>query len=69
MMAELDTKSDLLAMKQELQNSIGSVGHSIDRLTECVEMRLEILELRLTLRFGAMMVVAIWALAIILKHT
>src|ERR1043166_5097766 len=58
MMAELGTKSHLQAMKQELQNSIESVGHSIDRLIEGVRMRLEILELRLTLRFGTMMVVA-----------
>jgi hypothetical protein len=48
-MAELATKADLLAVKQELQNSIDT------------------LSLRLTVRLGAMVVVAIGALAAILK--
>ena len=66
-MVELGTNSDLPAMKQEPQNSIESMGHSIDSLIDRVEMRLEILELRLTLRIGAMMVLAMWFLVILVK--
>jgi len=52
-MAELVTKSDLLATKQELQTSIKTLE--------------ETLSLRLTVRLGAMIVVAIGTLAAILK--
>lgn len=52
-MVELATKADLLAAKQELQTSIKTLE--------------ETLSLRLTVRLGAMIVVAIGALATILK--
>ena len=54
-MAELVTKADLLATKQELQTELRS---SIETLT-----------LRLTVRLGAMPAVAIGALATIMKLT
>jgi hypothetical protein len=52
-MAELVTKSDLLAVKQELQTELRT--------------SLEAQTLRLTVRLGAMIAVAIGALATILK--
>ena len=52
-MAELVTKTDLLAVKQELQTEIRTSN--------------ETLGLRLTVRLGAMLVVAIGALATIMK--
>jgi hypothetical protein len=55
-MAELVTKTDLLATKQELQSSITELRHNMDTQT-----------LRLTVRLGAMVVVAIGALATIMK--
>jgi hypothetical protein len=59
-MAELVTKSDLLATEQRLQTefraSVAALRASIETLT-----------LRLTVRLGAMLVVAIGALATILK--
>jgi len=83
-MAELVTKPDLLATKQELQNSIEVLKNNletridmlkanletrIDTLQINLETRIETLSLRLTLRLGAMVVVAIGALATILKLT
>ena len=61
-MAELVTKADLLATKQELQTEIRSAF---------AELRSSIgaLNLRLTVRFGAMLAVAIGALATIMKLT
>jgi hypothetical protein len=50
------TKADLLATKQELQGSIAELRNA-----------LETQSLRLTVRLGAMLVVAIGALAAILK--
>jgi hypothetical protein len=53
-------KADLLAVKQELQTEFRT---SIDKL----DNKIETLNLRLTVRLGAMIVVAIGALATILK--
>jgi hypothetical protein len=50
------TKADLLATKQELRSSIDELRNSIETQS-----------LRLTVRLGAMLVVAIGALAAILK--
>lgn len=52
-MAELVTKNDLLAAKQELQTSMKTLE--------------ETLSLRLTVRLGAMIVVGVGTLAAILK--
>jgi hypothetical protein len=61
-MAELVTKADLLATKQELQTELRS---SIAELRSSMETQ----TLRLTVRLGAMLAVAIGALATILKFT
>jgi gas vesicle protein len=79
-MAELVTKTDLVATKQELQTEFRSVSaelrNSIAELR--TELRHSIAEvrndmntqaLRMTVRLGAMLVVAIGALATILKLT
>jgi hypothetical protein len=55
-MAELAHRTDLLATKQELQTDIAELRHDM-----------ETQNLRLTVRLGAMLVVAIGALATILK--
>jgi len=79
-MAELVVKADLLATKQELQNTIAvtkqELQSSIDTLKNSLETRINNLEtrmdtlgLRLTLRLGAIVVVALGALATILKLT
>jgi hypothetical protein len=59
-MVELATKADLLATKQELRSSI-------DELRTELRNTIETQSLRLTVRLGAMLVVAIGALAAILK--
>jgi hypothetical protein len=59
-MAELVTKSDL---QVALQAAIAPLDRKIDKL----ETNIENLSLRLTLRLGAMVVVAIGALATLLK--
>jgi hypothetical protein len=68
-MAELVTKTDLLATKQELQtefrNTFAELRSSIFELRNNVETQ----TLRLTVRFGAMLAVAIGALATIMKLT
>jgi hypothetical protein len=55
-MAELAHRTDLLATKQELQTDIAELRHDM-----------ETQNLRLTVRLGAMLVVAIGALATIMK--
>jgi hypothetical protein len=57
-MAELATRADLLALRQDLLATERKLQNSIDTQT-----------LRLTVRFGAMLVVAIGALATLLKLT
>jgi hypothetical protein len=57
-MAELATRADLLALKQDLLATEQKLQNSIETQT-----------LRLTVRFGAMLVVAIGALATLLKLT
>jgi hypothetical protein len=59
-MAELVTKTDLLATEQKLQTGL---QHTKQELQSSIET----LSLRLTVRFGAMLVVAIGALATIMK--
>jgi hypothetical protein len=59
-MVELATKADLLATKHELRSSI-------DELRTELRNNIETQSLRLTVRLGAMLVVAIGALAAILK--
>ena len=74
-MAELVTKSDLLGAKQELQtefrNSIGELRNelrnSVTELRNELHNTAETLSLRLTVRLGAMMAVALGALATIMK--
>jgi hypothetical protein len=60
MMAELATKSDLLAIKNDLLATEQRLQTSIKTLEET-------LTLRLTVRLGAMLVVCVGALATILK--
>jgi hypothetical protein len=82
MMAELVTKADLLAVKQELQTELRSTRQELQselrstRQELQTELRTGIAELhskidtqtlRLTVRLGAMLAVAIGALATILK--
>jgi hypothetical protein len=59
-MAELVTKTDLLATEQKLQTGL---QHTKQELQNSIET----LSLRLTVRFGAMLVLAIGALATIMK--
>jgi hypothetical protein len=61
------TKADLLATKQELRSSIDELRTELR--TSIVELRnnIDTQSLRLTVRLGAMLVVAIGALAAILK--
>jgi hypothetical protein len=59
-MAELVTKTDLLATEQKLQTGL---QHTKQELQNSIET----LSLRLTVRFGAILVVAIGALATIMK--
>ena len=75
-MAELVTKNDLLATKQELQTELRSLA--ADVRTSIAELRSNVAELRsnmdtqtlrLTVRLGAMLAVAIGALATIMKLT
>jgi hypothetical protein len=80
-MAELATKSDLLAVKQELQTEIrtsiadvridlGDLRTSIGELRNNIaglDTRIDTQTLRLTVRLGAMLAVAIAALATIMK--
>jgi hypothetical protein len=61
-MPELVTKTDLLATQQELRASFAAFQTELNA-------NLEILTLRLTLRFGVMWAAAIWALLIIVKLT
>jgi hypothetical protein len=73
-MVELATKADLLATKQELRSSIDELRTELR--TSVTELRGSIAELRnnidtqslrLTVRLGAMLAVAIGALAALLK--
>ncbi|APJ77633.1 hypothetical protein [Escherichia coli] len=54
--AEVATKRDLNDVKTELKNDIAAIDAKIDKLT-----------LQLTVRFGGMLVVAVGALAAIMK--
>ncbi|EEQ1518294.1 DUF1640 domain-containing protein [Escherichia coli] len=54
--AEVATKRDLNDVKTELKNDIAAIDAKIDKLT-----------LQLTVRFGGMLVVAVGALAAIIK--
>jgi hypothetical protein len=63
-MVELATKSDLLATEQRLQTELRTTEQ---RLQTAIETLKETLTLRLTVRLGAMLVIAIGALATILK--
>jgi hypothetical protein len=67
MMAELATKSDLLATKQELRTSITELQTELRTTKQDLENRIDTLGLRLTVRLGAIVVVGIGALAAILK--
>ena len=68
-MAELVTKSDLLATKQELQTELRtSVAELRTGIAE-VRSNMDTQTLRLTVRLGAMLAVAIGALATIMKLT
>jgi hypothetical protein len=73
-MAELVTKADLLAVKQDLQTEFRNLNAELR--TSIAEVRTTIAELRsnvetqslrLTVRLGAMLVVAIGVLATIMK--
>jgi hypothetical protein len=63
-MAELVTKTDLLATEQRLQTEF---RNSIAELRTEMRNNDETLSLRLTVRLGAMIVVAVGALATILR--
>ena len=70
-MAELVTKADLLAVKQELQTELRSTRQELqtELRTGIAELhsKIDTQTLRLTVRLGAMLAVAIGALATILK--
>jgi hypothetical protein len=72
-MAELVTKADLLATKQELQARIDATRQDLTTRFETTRQELqtaiETQSLRLTVRLGAMVVAALGALATILKLT
>ena len=63
-MAELVTKTDLLATEQKLQTGL---QHTEQKLQTELRTSIETQTLRLTVRLGAMLVIAIGALATILK--
>jgi len=63
-MVELATKADLLATEQKLQTELRTTEQ---RLQTAIETLKETVTLRLTVRLGAMLVIAIGALATILK--
>lgn len=65
-MAELVTKSDLLAAKQELRSSMSELQTELRTSVSMLDTKIDTQTLRLTVRFGAMLVVAIGALATIL---
>ena len=63
-MPELATRADLLATEQRLQTEFRT---RITALETKLDTKIETLSLRLTVRLGAMIVVAIGALATIMK--
>jgi hypothetical protein len=66
-MPELATKADLLAMEQRLRASIRGSPELRVGFTD-LNAHLEILTLRLTIRFGVMLAVWVVVAAIILKR-
>jgi hypothetical protein len=73
-MAELVTKTDLLAQSahfdskiEKLEMKLTALETKLDTKLQMFEMRLDSLSLSLTVRFGAMLVVAVGILATILK--
>ena len=68
-MAELVTKTDLQAIKTDLQVVKTDLQASLTALEGRLDGKIENLSLRLTVRLGAMLAVAIGALATMLKLT
>jgi len=68
-MAELVTKADLLATEQRLQATDQKLQAGIDLVRQELQTAVETLSLRLTVRMGAMVAVALGVLATILKLT
>jgi hypothetical protein len=66
-MLELATKADLLATEQKLRTGIGDLHTDLRSTEQRLQNSIDNLSLRLTVRLGAMIVVAIGALAAILK--
>jgi hypothetical protein len=66
-MVELATKADLLATEQKLRTSISELHTDLRSTEQRLQHSIDNLSLRLTVRLGAMIVVAIGALAAILK--
>ena len=72
-MPQLVTRSDLLALRQDVlavrQNLLGTVRKDLLAMEKNLQMQLELMTLRLTVRFGVMWVVGIGVLLAILKLT
>ena len=70
-MVELATKADLLAVKQELRTSITELQTELRTTKQELQTEfrtsIEAQTLRMTVRLGAMIVIALGALATILK--
>src|SRR5690349_15472016 len=66
-MAELVTKSDLLAFGASLRQEMASRFQAVDARFEKMEMALENQTLRMTVRLGGMVAIAVAILAAIIK--
>jgi hypothetical protein len=66
-MAELVTKQDLLAVRQDLQSMAGQFDAKLNNLSLHFDTKLENLSLRLTVRLGVLLVAGIGALAALIK--
>jgi hypothetical protein len=66
-MGELITLADLEVARRELGSSIAAIGRDLVATTQQLEAALDNLRLRLTIRLGGMLAIAIAALATIIK--
>jgi hypothetical protein len=68
-MAELVTKQDLLAVRQELQTMAAQFDAKLNNLSLHFDSKLDNLSLRLTVRLGVLLATGIGALAALIKLT
>lgn len=68
-MAELVTKQDLLAVRQELQTMAAQFDAKLNNLSLHFASKLDNLSLRLTVRLGVLLATGMGALAALIKLT